>query len=244
MSGEAIGWAFRKVQMDDPTAKFVLVAICNYANENDEAWPSHSSIARLTGLSKRTIQTSIQKLEDWGLITRIRRARDNGSETSAMVSINIEVAWNVAKGIATPATGVSQEPREVWQQMPQGIATDASLETTLKPQLTNSGAQDEYFSEEKPSKPKKKRNTIPAEYPMTDRHKQYAAERGLAVGYAVGIFENFKNHHAAKGSVMLDWDAAWRTWVGNELKFSAGRAPQNPKQAPPRPGMVYGDDYM
>lgn len=27
--------------------------------------------------------------------------------------------------------------------------------------------------------------------------------------------EKFRNHHAAKGSVMADWQAAWRTWVGN-----------------------------
>ena len=27
--------------------------------------------------------------------------------------------------------------------------------------------------------------------------------------------EKFRNYHAAKGSVMADWQAAWRTWVGN-----------------------------
>lgn len=127
MSGEAIGWAFRKVQMDDATAKFVLVALCNYANDADEAWPSHASIARLTGLSKRSIQNGIQKLENWGIIKRIRRDRDNGSETSAMVCIDLEVSWVVKGGIATPAIGGVQ-------QVPQGIAPDSTLETTLKPQ--------------------------------------------------------------------------------------------------------------
>lgn len=131
MSGEAIGWAFRKVQMDDATAKFVLVALCNYANDADEAWPSHASIARLTGLSKRTIQNGIQKLEDWGIIKRIRRDRANGSETSAMVSIDLDVSWVVKGGIATPATGGVQ-------QVPRGMAGDSTLETTLKPQSKKS----------------------------------------------------------------------------------------------------------
>ena len=27
--------------------------------------------------------------------------------------------------------------------------------------------------------------------------------------------EKFRNYHTAKGSVMADWQAAWRTWVGN-----------------------------
>lgn len=29
----------------------------------------------------------------------------------------------------------------------------------------------------------------------------------------------FRNHHAAKGTLMADWQAAWRTWVGNARKF-------------------------
>lgn len=144
MSGEAIGWAFRKVQMDDATAKFVLVALCNYANDEDEAWPSHASISRLTGLSKRTIQNGIQKLEDWGIIKRIRRDRGNGSETSAMVSIDLDVSWIVKGGIATPATGGVATSAI-------GVAADATLETTLKPQSKSSRPakqQDGTYSEE------------------------------------------------------------------------------------------------
>jgi hypothetical protein len=128
--------------MDDATAKFVLVAICNYANEEDQAWPSHAAIARLTGLSKRTIQTSIQKLEDWGIIRRVRRDRDNGSETSAMVSVNLDISWVVKGGIATAATGV-------WQEMPQGVAADSTLETKDKPQgKASKPKKDQPYSEE------------------------------------------------------------------------------------------------
>lgn len=141
MSGEAVGWAFRKVQMDDPTAKFVLVAICNYANEQDQAWPSHAAIARLTGLSKRTIQNAIQKLEDWGIIKRDRRDRDNGSETSAMVSIDLNVGWVVKGGVASPAIGVVQ-------QVPGGIAADSTLETTVKPKGKTPKSKDEAYSED------------------------------------------------------------------------------------------------
>lgn len=27
--------------------------------------------------------------------------------------------------------------------------------------------------------------------------------------------QKFSDYHRAKGSVMADWQAAWRTWVGN-----------------------------
>ncbi len=35
---------------------------------------------------------------------------------------------------------------------------------------------------------------------------------------------NFKNYHLAKGSVMADWQAAWRTWAANAVKFAKGKS--------------------
>ena len=34
----------------------------------------------------------------------------------------------------------------------------------------------------------------------------------------------FRNYHEAKGSVMADWQAAWRTWVGNARPGTTGAA--------------------
>ena len=33
------------------------------------------------------------------------------------------------------------------------------------------------------------------------------------------------DYHQSKGSVMADWQAAWRTWVGNAIRFSAKSKP-------------------
>jgi DNA-binding transcriptional MocR family regulator len=124
MSGEAVGWAFRKVQMDDATAKFVLVAICNYANENDQAWPSHNAIAKLSGLSRRTIQNSIEKLVRWGLISRKRRF-EAGKEINPLIKLDLDTSWIVKKGMASRAT----PPAPVWQEIPQCMAGDSTNTT-------------------------------------------------------------------------------------------------------------------
>lgn len=42
----------------------------------------------------------------------------------------------------------------------------------------------------------------------------------------------FADYHAAKGSLMLDWQAAWRTWCGNYRQFGQPRA--GPTNSPPR----------
>ena len=31
--------------------------------------------------------------------------------------------------------------------------------------------------------------------------------------------EAFRNYHGSKGTTFVDWDMAWRTWIGNAIKF-------------------------
>ena len=39
-----------------------------------------------------------------------------------------------------------------------------------------------------------------------------AREKGLSVAVQL---TKFVDYHVGKGSVMADWQAAWRTWIGN-----------------------------
>lgn len=54
-----------------------------------------------------------------------------------------------------------------------------------------------------------------------------AAEKHLDVQAELA---KFRNHHEAKGSVMADWQAAWRTWVGNARPGVASVAAAGPKR--------------
>jgi hypothetical protein len=83
-------------------------------------------------------------------------------------------------------------------------------------------------------KSRKRASGLPAEFPMTDEHREYASKHGFKAkvgnhfagerdGPAVEMFEAFKNHHIAKGSTMVDWDAAWRTWVNKQASWAATR---------------------
>jgi hypothetical protein len=41
-------------------------------------------------------------------------------------------------------------------------------------------------------------------------------------------WSKFRNYHRAKGSLMADWQAAWRTWLGNMAEFQ-----RQPRAGPP-----------
>ena len=44
--------------------------------------------------------------------------------------------------------------------------------------------------------------------------------------------QRFRDHHAARGSLMADWNAAWRTWCANARRFHEERA--GPPRTPVR----------
>ena len=63
---------------------------------------------------------------------------------------------------------------------------------------------------------------IPEGWVPNDRNIADAEQRGFSAQEIGHEADRFSNHHAAKGSLFRDWDAAWRTWLGNARTF-AGR---------------------
>jgi hypothetical protein len=58
---------------------------------------------------------------------------------------------------------------------------------------------------------------------MTAAHLEFAEAHGWDSSRAKDEFERFADYHRAKGSVFANWDAAWRTWVRNGIKFDSER---------------------
>lgn len=62
--------------------------------------------------------------------------------------------------------------------------------------------------------------TLPDDFAPNDRAKELAKGQGQNV---LALCAAFKDHHAAKGSVFKDWQAAFRTWLRNDVKFKEAR---------------------
>lgn len=70
--------------------------------------------------------------------------------------------------------------------------------------------------ETKPIVAAKRRTQIPADFQPNQTGLEKAAKLSVDVKTEL---ERFRDFHTAKGSVMLDWQAAWRTWVTNSVRF-------------------------
>ena len=78
-----------KVEGLKPSTKFVLIALCDYANKQKlTAWPSHNSIAKRTGLSKSSVQRAIKCLSDHGLLSCTNRSDEKGCKQTNLYQIN------------------------------------------------------------------------------------------------------------------------------------------------------------
>lgn len=81
MSVHALSWVFKQT-LENAGAKFVLVALANFADEDGRSFPSQKRLARETGFGERTVRRHIEWLEDNGWITRVERRREDGTRTS------------------------------------------------------------------------------------------------------------------------------------------------------------------
>ncbi len=82
--------------------------------------------------------------------------------------------------------------------------------------------------------PQKRKHRLPDDWVPSDSHRERAARDHLNLD---GQAEKFRNHHLAKGTVMLDWDRAFFTWLGNSVDFARNGHTSN-KPPGKRPGYL------
>lgn len=114
MSVQAIGWALGQT-VGASSAKSVLVAIANYADENGQCWPSQGRIAADTELTDRSVRTAMALLEEKGFIRRVQRRRPDGSRATDTISLVMQPEKSSAppEAPSKKAEAVSPPPEAV-----------------------------------------------------------------------------------------------------------------------------------
>lgn len=71
MSVQAVSWALEQQVVQGPTARLVLICLANYAGEDGRnAFPSVKRLSEHTGLSRKSVQANLRKLEEIGIIEK------------------------------------------------------------------------------------------------------------------------------------------------------------------------------
>jgi len=107
MSMAAITWA-RKCRTGSASAKAVLMALADRADDDGKAWPSQGDLADYTELTERTVRSALDLLVTLGLITREARRSDNGTRRSDMITLTFAQPENASgchQQAETPSDG-------------------------------------------------------------------------------------------------------------------------------------------
>lgn len=75
---------------DNPTQRFVLLALADYADHDGSCYPSYNKTAQRCAISRSTAMRAIKKLAKDGWLTIETQTRDNGSHTSNRIFLNLE----------------------------------------------------------------------------------------------------------------------------------------------------------
>jgi hypothetical protein len=87
MSIEAINWALT-AETGSPGCKLVLIVLANYANDENEAWPSIKTLTTKTEQGEKTVWRHLKDLEKNGFISSQNRFSKDGSRSSNLYKLN------------------------------------------------------------------------------------------------------------------------------------------------------------
>lgn len=130
MSHRATSWAYRQL-VGGAGAKFVLVALADFADETGCCWPSQKTLAVMTSQSERAVRRHLAHLEDGlGLIRREARKSADGRVFSDYITLVADTgtfspAANLAHG---PAARFGKAGGQSRQKPPAKVAADPSIE--------------------------------------------------------------------------------------------------------------------
>jgi hypothetical protein len=198
------------------TEKVMLVEIDSLDSSDRGCYASNSHFAKFFNLSPSRISEIISGLADKGFCT-VELIRDGKKVVERRVRMN--KVFGKSNTYSESTANPIRKTEEGYSEKAEGSNT--KINNTSKGEKGAAAGAPE-------AKPVKRSSSLPDGFALTDDDVEYAVSR--FIDYATE-FEGFVNFHKSKGTLMKDWRAAWRTWVGNAVKFGKARAPS--KQAGP-----------
>lgn len=237
MSNTAITAAW-KAEVQPAARKLVLLFMADSLNDKTgQLNPSVDAVARACGMSADQARRHLHALIDAGLLSVV--GNGNGGyhrEASRRYKLHLDA---VTPGTdATPCTSAT----------PCTDAADplhGSREPLAPMQLTPCTHASQTRKNQKEPEKNQKVESAKRAAPLPDEFKpdavgmNYANQHGIAVAEEL---ENFRDYHLARGLTRKDWQASWRTWCRNAVRFgraatsspNAAAIPTRSKKAVPR----------
>lgn len=229
MSIQALTWVIYGASADIKYAAFrTLLVLADHADPQGRgAYPSRSTISRLTGYSVRTVSYALKSLEASGLISRgDQRIVSNLGGYKPTV-------WNLNMGRSAKTAPLENAEPAVQHDCTPPVQTDCTPEVQTAVQKTRTGVQTgvqhdctRTISKEEPYIEPRESNArarkpipIPADWKPSEEHRALADRLGVDCDVEAG---KFRDRALDSGTCSADWNAKFRNWLvkGKERGFA------------------------
>lgn len=201
-----MAWAFEQ-RIGDPLAKFLLIAIANYADERAQAWPSIARLSAETSMGQRTINYKIAVLEEAGVLIREPMTTANGTSTYNRYTLCMGGAPDAPHPAPDAPYPAPHADTRVHEMQGEGAprAHDPSLKknTSRENHLPPSAGK-------APLKLGGPTGLLP-DWQPTERDLQWLAATYPRMEIASETAK-FRDYYIARGEQRADWSASFRTW--------------------------------
>lgn len=192
-----------------PSKRLVMLALADHANDEGICYPSIARLCLRTGMKERTVQTHIRELEAGGHLSREMNKGRGGSNL-----YHLTPAKSAPPQELPPAENNTPPPQKTAQ---------TPAKSAPKPSLNHNEPSEEPLLFPLEAKRRNPETDLPSGWVPSDANIQHAQEKGFTMQEIDHEADSFRNHHHSKQNRFRNWDAAWRTWIANAIKFGRGR---------------------
>jgi hypothetical protein len=217
-------FAWRRAVLSDrgpsPTTRYVLMVISTHMDGNGEScFPSIATLAVESGLSRRVVIEHIAKAAAGGWIRKSAKGLTGQSwrrhsYTAAIPENVVTQNHHLDEKVVTESNRLGFEGG--YAESPPftegGYFERKKVVTQSNPSTSISTSVCVPPKKSKPKTATKKKTSAPDHLDITEAMRDLAKSKGYT-GDLAELTATFLDHHRAKGSLFIDWTAAWRTWL-------------------------------
>lgn len=158
-------------------------------------------------------------------VNRVRTAGENGSKGGRKRRERAHVS-NEINGNQKPGGFLPPNPTHELTINHQPSTNNIEEDTSVSPSMILVTPTGDLLGEVLPPKRGKPRSKsakgftmIRADWAPDTKDVDHAKSKGNSDEQITELAEQFANHHTAKGTEFANWNAGWRTWIANDIRY-------------------------
>lgn len=215
-----------------PMAKTVLLLMADFASDDGTGiWASKPNMAADLEVSETAVRDAIRFLIAERIIVEIgQRKHQNGYTVEYRIDLQRICELPATRENAPILTPTPAAPLRHTHPTPTPAAPQDLRQPQVNHPLTTIEPPESKEREgEAPVKSPKRASALPENWVPSERNLQDAKSRNFTDEEIDEQAAAFRDHHLARGTTFKDWNAGWRTWLGNARRFSRPAAARNPR---------------